>query len=122
MGGDGPHKRAIAIRSVMPYCVFCEIIAHREPADILYEDDEVLVFRNRLKWVPVMLLSVPKQHMSQNELWRNMGAVGRAAVMMGKQHCPNGFRLLSNFGLDAMQSQSHAHIHVIGGMFLGEYA
>ena len=39
-----------------------------------------------------------------------------------KEHCPNGFRLLSNFGYEAMQSQEHAHVHVIGGTFLGEYA
>lgn len=107
---------------VQRYCVFCEIVARREPADILYEDDEVIVFRNRLRWVPVMLLSVPKQHKTQSELWRDMGAVGRAAVAMGEQHCPNGFRLVSNFGYDAMQSQPHAHVHVIGGVFLGEYA
>lgn len=105
----------------MAYCVFCEIIARRAPAEILYEDDEVLVFRNILRWVPVMLLAVPKQHLSQAELWQNMGAIGRAAVAMGQKYCPNGFRLLSNFGYDAMQSQPHAHVHVIGGTFLGPY-
>ena len=103
-------------------CTFCEIAAHREPAEILYEDDEVVVFRNRLKWVPVMLLSVPKNHMSQTELWSNVGRVGEMAVRMGQEHCPDGFRLLSNFGFDAMQSQQHGHVHVIGGTFLGEYA
>jgi diadenosine tetraphosphate (Ap4A) HIT family hydrolase len=41
---------------------------------------------------------------------------------MGKQHCPSGFRILSNFGHDAMQSQPHGHVHVLGGTFLGEYA
>lgn len=76
----------------------------------------------RLKWVPVMLLSVPKKHMSQTELWSNMGRVGEMAVRMGQEHCPDGFRLLSNFGFDAMQSQQHGHVHVIGGTFLGEYA
>jgi histidine triad (HIT) family protein len=104
------------------YCVFCEIIAGREPADILYEDDEVIVFRNRLRWVPVMLLSAPKLHLTQAELWTNLGRVGEMAVQMGQKHCPNGFRLLSNFGRDGMQSQEHAHVHVIGGTFLGEYA
>ena len=104
------------------YCVFCEIIAHREPADILYEDEDVIVFRNRLKWVPVMLLSVPKKHVTQAELWRDMGRVGEIATRMGQEHCPGGFRLLSNVGYEAMQSQEHAHVHVIGGTFLGEYA
>ncbi len=118
-----PRGSAFRVRChVQRYCVFCEIIAGREPADVLYEDDDVMVFRNRLRWVPTMLLSVPKRHLTQAELWREMGAIGRAAVDMGEKHCPNGFRLLSNFGYDAMQSQSHAHVHVIGGVFLGEYA
>jgi histidine triad (HIT) family protein len=107
----------------MPYsCVFCEIVAGREPAEVLYEDDDVMVFRNRLRWVPVMLLSVPKKHMTQAELWQDLGRVGAIAVKMGQEHCPRGFRLLSNFGYEAMQSQEHGHVHVIGGTFLGEYA
>jgi len=103
-------------------CVFCAIIARRSEAEILYEDDEVLVFRNRLHWVPVMLLAVPRRHITQAELWRDMSHLGEVAVRMGREHCPNGFRLLSNFGLDAMQSQEHGHVHIIGGTFLGEYA
>ncbi len=106
----------------MVYCTFCEIVAKREPAEFLYEDDEVVVFRNRLRWAPVMLLVVPKRHMSQEELWQDMGRVGEVAVKMGQAHCPNGFRILSNFGRDAMQSQHHGHVHVIGGTWLGEYA
>ena len=107
----------------MPYaCTFCEIVERREPAEILYEDDEVMLFRNRLRWVPVMLLAIPKRHMTQAELWADMGRVGEIAVRMGQEQCPRGFRLLSNFGYEAMQSQEHGHVHVIGGTFLGEYA
>ena len=106
----------------MRYCTFCEIVARRESAEILYEDEEVVAFRNRLHWVPVMLLVVPRRHISQAELWRDMGRVGEVAVSMGQRHCPNGFRLVSNFGFDAMQSQDHGHVHVLGGDFLGEYA
>lgn len=103
------------------HCTFCEIVAHREPAEVLYEDDEVMVFRNRLHWVPVMLLAVPKAHKTQAELWQEMGHVGEVAVRMGQEHCPNGFRILSNFGYEAMQSQEHGHVHILGGTFLGEY-
>jgi histidine triad (HIT) family protein len=106
------------------YCTFCEIIAHREPATIIHEDDDVVVFKNRLNWVPVMLLVVPRVHMLQMELWTSevMSKVSRVAAETGIRHCPNGFRMLSNVGGDAMQSQPHAHVHVIGGTFLGEYA
>jgi histidine triad (HIT) family protein len=106
----------------MEWCTFCRIAAHQEPAEVLFEDDEVMVFRNRLHWVPVMLLVIPKEHRSQEEVWGKMGRIGEVAVEMGLAHCPSGFRLLSNFGSDAMQSQSHGHIHVLGGTFLGEYA
>jgi len=108
----------------MQYCVFCDIVAKTEPAEILHEDDDVIVFRNRLNWVPVMLLATPKRHLSQGELWASeaMTNVARIAAEMGARHCPDGFRLLSNFGSDAMQSQSHGHVHIIGGTFLGEYA
>ena len=96
-------------------------MAGREPATIRYEDDEVLVFDNLLRWVPVMLLVVPKRHVSQEELWRDIGRVGQVAVAMGNKYCPRGFRLLSNFGEDGMQSQPHGHIHVLGGTHLGIY-
>jgi histidine triad (HIT) family protein len=106
------------------HCVFCRIIARTEPARIVYEDDDVIVFHNVLGWVPVMLLAVPKQHMLQGEMWTSpmMTKVSAAAAEMGAKHCPRGFRILSNFGSDAMQSQPHAHVHIIGGTFLGEYA
>ena len=104
------------------WCTFCRIVARTEPAEIVFEDGEVLVFRNRLRWVPVMLLVVPKAHLSQEDVWRRMGRVGEVAVEMGLAHCPGGFRVVSNFGHDAMQSQPHGHVHVLGGTFLGEYA
>jgi len=104
------------------YCVFCEIIAGREPAEVLFRDDDVIVFRNVLRWVPVMLLAVPTRHLRQNDLWREMGKVAAVAVEMGERYCPSGFRLLSNFGFDALQSQEHAHLHIIGGTYLGHYA
>jgi len=104
------------------YCVFCEIAAGNEPAEVLFESDNALVIRNRLRWVPVMLLAMPKRHLSQAELWSDMGDVGVAAVEVAEKHCPDGYRLLSNAGYDGMQSQDHAHVHILGGQFLGEYA
>ncbi len=106
------------------FCVFCDIVARQEPADILYEDTDVIVFRNLLRWVPLMLLAVPKQHMTQAQLWTDpmIAKVSKVAAQIGAQQCPSGFRLLANFGLDAMQSQEHGHMHIIGGVHLGPYA
>lgn len=103
------------------YCTFCNIIERKEPANVRYEDDHVIVFDNVLRWVPVMLLVVPKRHITQEQVWQEMGALGRIAVEMGNQFCPEGFRILSNFGHDGMQSQDHGHLHVLGGTHLGLY-
>jgi histidine triad (HIT) family protein len=107
-----------------PYCVFCEIIAGRQPARIRYMDEDIIVIVNRLTWVPVMLLAMPKKHLSQIQMWssRLMERLGNVAVDMGCMYAPNGFRILSNFGHDGLQSQSHGHLHVIGGTYLGPYA
>lgn len=105
-------------------CSFCEIISRQAPASVEYEDDEVIVIKNMLQWVPVMLLVMPTSHLTQRELWSTgiMSRIGKVAVEMGEQFCPGGFRLLSNFGSDGMQSQEHGHVHVLGGMYLGPYA
>ena len=95
------------------YCTFCEIVAHREPARVFYEDDDVIVFENVLGWSRVMMLAVPKAHRTQSELWADLGPVGRAAVEMGRKHAPEGFRVLSNFGSYGMQSQPHGHVHIL---------
>lgn len=104
--------------------MFCEIVARRSPANVRYEDEDIIVIDNKLNWLPVMLLAMPKAHMTQEELWSNcaMGKLGPVAVAMGEQISPRGYRFLSNFGPDAMQSQEHGHLHILGGMYLGPYA
>ena len=83
-----------------------------------------MVIINKLTWVPLMLLVMPREHMSQIQLWSSdlMVRMGNLAVDMGAMYSPNGFRVLSNFGRGGMQSQAHGHIHVIGGTSLGPYA
>ncbi len=103
------------------YCIFCDIIARREPGTIRYEDEHVIVIDNVLRWVPIMMLAIPKKHITQEQMWTDLSALSAIAVEMGKKYCPGGFRLVSNFGRDAMQSQSHAHLHILGGDFLGHY-
>jgi|TARA_Y100000031_G_scaffold138810_1_gene165038 histidine triad (HIT) family protein len=106
------------------YCIFCEIVAGRSPAKVRYLDEDIIVIVNKLTWVPLMLLVMPKKHMGQMEMWCSdlMPRLGDVAMEMGCTFAPSGFRVLSNFGHDGMQSQSHSHLHVIGGIHLGPYA
>ena len=104
------------------YCVFCRIVAREEPGTIVYEDHDGIVTQNILRWVPGMLLAMTKEHTTQAELWEeHIGKVGKVAHRVGAQLCPGGYRLLSNFGYNAMQSQDHGHLHILGGTFLGHY-
>ncbi len=110
--------------SPQPNCVFCRIVEGSEPARIRYVDQDIIAFVNKLNWVPVMLLVMPKKHLSQMEMWGSdlMARLGNVAVDLGCMYSVNGFRILSNFGHDGLQSQSHGHLHVIGGAYLGQYA
>lgn len=103
------------------HCVFCAIVAGDTEADWeVRPNHEVsaVCFHNRLKWARVMLLVIPTQHMSQADLWSSSSLINVAslAVKMGNKHCgTEGFRVVSNFGRVAHQSQFHAHLHVISG-------
>ena len=70
-----------------------------------------------------MLLVMPKEHLTQIQMWSSdlLTRLGNVAVDMGAMHAPGGFRILSNFGQHGMQSQSHGHLHVIGGKQLEPY-
>ena len=104
-------------------CEFCGIVSGRVPSRVRYQDDELIVFHNAITWVSVMLLIAPKAHMSQTEFWRSplFGRAASLAVKLGESDAPNGFRLVSNFGGHALQTQPHGHLHVIGGANLGLY-
>lgn len=105
-------------------CVFCEIVAGNAEASWEVRPDAgttVVCFHNQLKWERVMLLIVPIRHMTQKEFWSSQVLVDAAslAVNMGDKHCANdGFRVISNFGRVAHQSQAHAHMHVVSGTSL----
>ena len=118
--GARPWERALRTD---PNCVFCQIIAGKSPARVRYLDNDIIVIVNRLDWVPLMLLVMPKEHLSQIGMWDSdlLPRLGKLAVDMGAMYSPNGFRILSNFGRDGLQSQSHGHLHVVGGTFLGHY-
>ena len=106
------------------YCTFCEIVAGRLPSRIVHEETDILVFKNRLDWFPTQLLIVPKEHMTQEELWASgemMGRIGQLAVKLGSESCPDGYRIVANFGRDGLQTQPHGHVHVVGGRHLGLY-
>ena len=104
-------------------CDFCGIISGRMARNVRYQDDDLIVFKNALTWVTVMYLVVPKNHLSQHEFWRSplFSKASALAVEIAHEDSPEGFRLVSNFGEQAAQTQSHGHLHILGCGELGLY-
>ena len=102
-------------------CLFCKIARGEIPSQKVYEDDEVIAFKDIHPAAPVHLLIIPKQHydslavMGKAEeplLGKMLGLVRKLAKEQG---CDNGFRVIINTGRDGGQEVPHLHIHVLGG-------
>ena len=103
-------------------CIFCKIIQHQAPAEIIYQDEQVTAFENIRHVAPVHLLIVPNRHItSVNESRHGDEAVlGRLVTLAGELArqrgiAQSGYRLVINTGPDGGQSVFHLHLHLIGG-------
>lgn len=109
----------------MPETIFGRIVAKEVPADIVYEDDHVLAFRDVTPQAPTHVLVVPKKPLS-NLLDAGegdtllLGQLMQAAVKVARtlDLDQNGFRVVVNVGPDGGQSVDHLHLHLLGGRAL----
>lgn len=106
----------------MSDCIFCKIIAGEIPADIVYQNDDVLVFRDIAPKAPIHLLAIPKKHIaSNNEVEEDdallMGKLFLAAkeVAASEGFAEDGYRTLMNCGANAGQEVFHVHLHILAG-------
>jgi histidine triad (HIT) family protein len=106
----------------MTDCVFCNIIAGTAPADLLYEDDDVIVIRDIYPVAPVHLLVIPRKHItSLNELQADDAGLASRLLLtvprIARQVLGTNaaFRTVINTGADAGQSVFHLHVHIIAG-------
>ena len=103
-------------------CLFCQIIKKEIPAEIVFEDDLVIAFRDIKPIVPVHILIVPKVHISSvNDLeLKNIELIGKL-ILVGQKIAreekieQSGYRLIINTGKEAGQTIEHLHLHLIGG-------
>ena len=101
-------------------CLFCKIIAGEIPAEVKFQDDQVIAFADISPQAPVHLLIVPKLHVENAaELAAKspagLSAVFAAADQLAKAAGLTGYRTVFNTGADAGQSVFHAHLHLLGG-------
>lgn len=108
-------------------CIFCKIITKEIPAEIVFEDGEILAFRDIHPVAPVHILIIPKIHIeSVNHLEEaNKQLVGKMVLVAKKiagdlKISENGYKLLIRTGRDGGQEVPHIHLHLIGGAKLRE--
>ena len=101
--------------------LFAKIINRKIPADIVYEDDLCLAFRDISPQAPVHLLLVPKKPLDRlsNADPEDQALLGHLLLAAGKiarqLKIDNAFRLVVNNGAESGQSVFHLHLHILAG-------
>ena len=103
-------------------CIFCKIVAGEVPTEILYQDEEVVAFRDINPQAPTHLIIIPKRHipslahLSETEL-PLIGHMVNLANQLAKREgiAESGYRLVINCGKQGGQLVPHLHMHLLGG-------
>ena len=110
----------------MDDCIFCKIIKKEIPSNIVYEDEEILAFRDINPVAPVHILVIPKKHIDYvTDLKEDDEAlIGRIYTVINKiakqeKIDEKGFRVVVNCKENGGQEVKHLHFHIIGGKKLG---
>jgi len=103
-------------------CIFCQIIAGKIPSKTLYQDEEVIAFRDINPQAPTHLLIIPKKHIpslarlskAESPLVGHMVTI---ANQLAKEEgvAESGYRLVINCGEQGGQVVPHLHMHLLGG-------
>lgn len=106
-------------------CIFCRIIRKEIPSNIVYEDDNIIAFKDINPQAPVHLLVVPKKHIPNLleveekdsflilEITRVIKELAKTYNIDDK-----GFRVVINTGDEGGQTVHHLHFHLLGGRFM----
>ena len=97
--------------------IFGKIARGEVQVDLLHEDEVCVAFNDINAQAPVHILVIPREPFvdATEADAKTLGHVMQVAARIGKEKCPNGFRLVTNIGAEGGQSVLHLHIHVLGG-------
>lgn len=101
-------------------CLFCKIINKEIPAEIIYEDNDIVVFKDIHPSAPIHYLVVPKEHIQsimrlesnhQEIIFKLIFTAKNVAEEIGLK----GYKLVFNVGKEGGQIVDHLHFHLLGG-------
>lgn len=103
-------------------CIFCRISKKEMPADIIYENERIISFRDIKPLAPLHLLIVPKKHISSIDHLESqdkelIGELFLAAKKIARDQgvAKSGYKLVFNVGEGGGQIINHLHLHLLGG-------
>ena len=106
----------------MADCLFCRIAAGQIPAKIVYQDEDLVAFRDINPQAPMHVLVIPRRHVATlNDLTpqedRLVGEMVRRAAALAREegYADRGYRTVLNCNAEAGQTVFHIHLHVLGG-------
>jgi len=105
--------------------LFSKIICREIPADIVYEDDQCLAFRDITPQAPTHILVIPKKPIPKlsEAAEADKALLGHLLIAVSaiakEQKLDNGYRVVINTGEDGGQTVFHLHLHLLGGRALG---
>jgi len=107
-------------------CLFCKIVAGEIPADIVYESETALAFRDINPQAPTHILVIPRKHIATiNDITDDDHALVGSLYTVAKEMAAaegiaeDGYRAVMNCNQHAGQSVFHIHLHVLGGKPMG---
>ena len=115
----------IEVSYVMETCIFCKIIKNEIPSSKVYENDDILAFKDINPQAPVHIIVIPKKHI-ENILELNdeslLTKIHKAIkeIVREQNLDKQGFRLVTNTGEHACQTVKHLHFHILCGDKLPE--
>ncbi len=106
-------------RGIPAACIFCKIAAKEVSSPIVYEDADVVAFKDLNPRAPLHVLVIPRRHVERLSSLDDEALAGKLTLAASKVAKDAGhgenFRLVVNNGAGAGQSVFHVHFHVLGG-------
>lgn len=122
-----PTEERASDRLYIMSCLFCKIAKKEAPSEIVYEDEEIIAFKDIFPLAPVHVLIIPKKHIATiNQIKkRDIELIGKlifVAKNLAKKFriAKKGYKLLFRVGSHGGQVVEHIHLHLIGGTRLSE--
>lgn len=111
----------------MEDCLFCKIIKGEIPSEKVYEDEDILAFKDIDPAAPIHILVIPKKHIDSLAQIQEVdevviGKIYRVINVIAEEQGfkENGYRVIVNCGKDGGQEVMHLHFHLLAGKRLGE--